>query len=105
MRKITISATFVLGLVVAWFLITMIYIGVHTSFASAGEVNMIAKNNHYDIHYDGNTCFQWQVQYRMGVREIIPVTIHNPAITVANYPINDFDLINIQECRNIGVYK
>jgi|TARA_R110000824_G_scaffold140016_6_gene305560 hypothetical protein len=103
MRKITISATFILGLIVAWFIITMIYVGVHTSFAAAEEVSMIAKNNHYDIHYDGNTCLQWQVQYRMGVREVIPVTILHPAISVLISPINDFDLIQIQECRNIGV--
>ena len=99
LKRIALSATLILGLVIVWFTITMIYIGVHTTFASAEVVwvtnNMIVDDNHWDIHYDGNTCFQWQIQ----LGEPIPTVVNNPIATVRIFPIDDFDLIQIQECR------
>jgi len=47
-------------------------------------------NNHYDIHYDGNTCFQWLADWH-------PVVVLHP-IVIYNTPIDDFDLIQIIAC-------
>ena len=46
-------------------------------------------NNHYDIHYDGNTCFQW------ATRELI-VIVQNPIVTY-DYPIGGFNILSCEE--------
>ncbi len=47
-------------------------------------------NNHYDIHYDGETCFQWLTDWH-------PAVVLHPII-IYSTPIDDFDLIQILAC-------
>ena len=53
---------------------------------------VVARNGHYDIHYDGNTCFQW-------ILKDIPVVVENPSIITYTTPVDDFDLIYIIACE------
>ena len=87
MRKLLLSVTLILTLAIL------------APTVSAETVwvtnNMVVNDNHWDIHYDGKTCFQWQLHEG----EPIPTVVNNPIATVREIPIDDFDFIQIQECR------
>jgi len=54
--------------------------------------SVVVHNNHYDIAYDGKTCFQW-------VTESMPVVILNPnTVTFTSY-IDDMDVTHIIACE------
>ena len=53
---------------------------------------VVARNGHYDVAYDGNTCFQW-------ITEWMPVVVENPSIITYTTPVDDFDLVNIIACE------
>ena len=53
---------------------------------------VVARNGHYDVHHDGNTCFQW-------VTDWMPVVVTSPSIITYTTPVDDFDLISIIACE------
>ena len=53
---------------------------------------VVARNGHYDVAYDGNTCFQW-------ITDWMPVVVENPSIITYTTPVDDFDLIYIIACE------
>ena len=54
--------------------------------------SVVAGNGHYDVAYDGNTCFQW-------ITDWMPVVVENPSIITYTTPVDDFDLIYIIACE------
>ncbi len=54
--------------------------------------SVVARNGHYDVAYDGNTCFQW-------ITDWMPVVVENPSIITYTTPVDDFDLIYIIACE------
>ena len=50
------------------------------------------RNNHFDIHYDGSTCFQWYTA-------TLPLTVQHPSLITYTTPVDDFDLVNIIACE------
>lgn len=61
---------------------------------SSPEVSIYGRlavtNNHYDINYDGETCFQWLTDWH-------PAVVLHP-IVIYSTPLDDFDLIQIIAC-------
>ena len=63
--------------------------------------HLVAKNHHYDIHYDGKTCFQWG---KAEDGSLVPYIVFNPVISIVQEPFDEMDLIQIIECRHYGVH-
>jgi len=75
----------------------------HPRGLAAGGIetwHVVAKNHHYDIHYDGQTCFQWGKEQD---GSLVPYVVFNPVISIVQTPLDEMDLIQIIECRSYGV--
>ena len=91
LKRLLIIVAVVHVVAVVWLVATFTFIGVYQTFASDAYIvdSLTVTGTHYDIHYDGATCFQWVDASR-------PSVVLNP-IVAYDYPIGGFNILTCRE--------